>query len=952
MYKLAGRFYIYVFASFIFISQNASAQPFTKTGDGIIVYPNQNYSGNVKAVKLQVVTDKIIRVAASATNDFNHKSLIILDKPLTQKASFTIDDVNDFIQLTTNALKASVNKQTGAVSFSDVNGKLILQEKQTDSRSLVPAVFDGEPFYNIRQTFVTTPDDALYGLGQHQDGIVNYRNNQVYLFQNNTEVAVPLLVSSKNYGILWDNASLTTVGDIRPYQNLSALKLFSKDDELGWLTASYFNNKNNAKADFIKAESVIDYAFLNDAKQRLPSDFNISKGKIVWEGSIASDISGDHNFRFTYAGYFKVWIDGKLLADRWRQAWNPGSVVLHQHLDAGKKYALKIEWIPDGGESYISAKYLPPIPSSQINDYSFSSEAGKQLDYYFIYGNNADNVIAGYRTLTGKATVAPQWAMGFWQSRERYKTQDEILNTVDEFRKRKIPLDNIVLDWNYWEQDKWGSQEFDKSRFPNPDSMIEVLHHKYNTHFMISVWPKFYEGIPAYNDFRKQGWLYTRNIADSQRDWIAQGYVSTFYDAFNAGARKGFWNLLNDKLYKKGVDAWWMDASEPDILSNVNSTKRKEQMNPFALGSSAGYLNAYPLENAKGIYEGQRETNPGKRVFILTRSAFAGSQRYGAATWSGDISSTWPNMKDQIAAGINFSLSGIPYWTMDIGGFATEQRYQNPQGEDLAEWREMNTRWYQFGAFCPLFRVHGQFPFREMYNIAPEGSPAYKSMLYYDKLRYRLMPYIYSLAGWGYTKDYTLMRGLIMDFANDESVKNIDDAYMFGPSFLVNPVYTNKAISRDVYLPAGQGWYELYSGKYFNGGQTIKADAPYEKMPVFVKEGSIIPLGVDLQYTGEKPQDKITLYVYTGKDAQFDLYEDENTNYNYEQGKYSVIPINYNEASKTLTIGKREGSFNGMLAKRSFTVVWISREKAVELSFDAKGKTTSYKGNAIQVKMN
>jgi alpha-D-xyloside xylohydrolase len=264
----------------------------------------------------------------------------------------------------------------------------------------------------------------------------------------------------------------------------------------------------------------------------------------------------------------------------------------------------------------------------------------------------------------------------------------------------------------------------------------------------------------------------------------------------------------------------------------------------------------------------------------------------------------------------------------------------------------MNTRWYQFGAFCPLFRVHGQFPFREMYNIAPKGSPAYKSMLYYDKLRYRLMPYIYSLAGWGYTKDYTLMRGLIMDFANDESVKNIDDAYMFGPSFLVNPVYTNKAISRDVYLPAGQGWYELYSGKYFNGGQTIKADAPYEKMPVFVKEGSIIPLGVDLQYTGEKPQDKITLYVYTGKDAQFDLYEDENTNYNYEQGKYSVIPINYNEASKTLTIGKREGSFNGMLAKRSFTVVWISREKAVELSFDAKGKTTSYKGNAIQVKMN
>ncbi len=952
MYKLASYFFTGVFLLLIFISTNASAQKFTKTDDGVIVYPNQNYSGNVQAVKLQVVNDRIIRVAASATNNFQNKSLIILNNLSSQKANFTVDDSNDFIQLKTNTLKASINKQTGAVAFYDLNGKTILQEKQTGSRSLVPAVFDGEPFYSIRQTFTTTPDDALYGLGQHQDGIVNYRNNQVYLFQNNTEVAVPLLVSSKNYGILWDNASLTTVGDIRPYQNLSALRLFSKDDELGWLTASYFNNKNNAKADFIKAESVIDYAFLNDTKQRLPSDFNVAKGKIVWEGSISSDISGDHNFRFTYAGYFKVWINGKLLVDRWCQAWNPGAVVLHQHLDADKKYALKIEWIPDGGESYVSAKYLPPIPSSQINDYSFSSEADKQLDYYFIYGKNADDIIAGYRTLTGKATIAPQWAMGFWQSRERYKTQDEILSTVDEFRKRKIPLDNIVLDWNYWEQDKWGSQEFDKSRFPNADSMISVLHNKYNTHFMISVWPKFYEGIPAYNDFKKHGWLYTRNVADSQRDWIAQGYVSTFYDAFNAGARKGFWNLLNDKLYKKGIDAWWMDASEPDILSNVNSNKRKEQMTPFALGSSAGYLNAYPLENAKGIYEGQRETNPGKRVFILTRSAFAGSQRYGAATWSGDISSTWGNMKDQIAAGINFSLSGIPYWTMDIGGFATEQRYQNPQGEDLAEWREMNTRWYQFGAFCPLFRVHGQFPFREIYNIAPEGSPAYTSMLYYDKLRYRLMPYIYSLAGWSYIKDYTIMRALIMDFGNDDAVKNINDEYMFGPSFLINPVYSYKATERKVYLPNGQGWYDLYSGKYFEGGQTINADAPYEKMPVFVKEGSIVPFGVDLQYTNEKPQNKITLFVYAGKDAQFDLYEDEGTNYNYEQGKYSIIPISYNEQTKTITIGKREGAFNNMLAKRSFNIVWITKEKGAALNFDARGKIVSYKGDAVNVKMN
>lgn len=935
----------------LFIFSDASAQKIDKTEDGIIVYPNQNLSGNVHAVKLQIINDKILRVVASATDNFQNKSLIILDRS-HKKINFTVNDLNDSVQLKTNAIIASINKQTGAVSFSDLNGKIILQEKQYNGRSLTPAVFDGEPLFNIQQTFTTTIDDALYGLGQHQDGIVNYRNNQEFLWQNNTEVAIPLLVSSKNYGILWDNASLTTFGDVRPYQPLSSLKLFSKNDEYGFLTASYFNNKNDSsKADFIKAESDINYPYLNDTKQRLPSNFNVANGKIVWEGSIASNINGDHTFRFLSAGYFKVWIDGKLLVDKWRQAWNPGNTVVHVNFEAGKKYQLKIEWIPDGGESYVDAKCLTPIPSSQINDYSFSSEAGKQLDYYFIYGNNADSVIAGYRSLTGKATVAPQWAMGFWQSRERYKTQAEILNTMAEFRKRKIPIDNIVEDWNYWKQDQWGSQEFDETRFPDATKMIVSLHDQYHAHFMISVWPKFYEGINSYNDFKKHGWLYTRNVADSQRDWIAQGYVSTFYDAFNADARKGFWDLINDKLYKKGVDAWWMDASEPDILSNVSPQKRKDLMTPFALGSAAEYLNAYPMENAKGIYEGQRATNPNKRVFILTRSAFAGSQHYGAATWSGDISATWANMKDQIAAGINFSLSGVPYWTMDAGGFAVEHRYEKPNDKDLEEWREENTRWYQFGTFCPLFRVHGQFPYREIFNVVPDSSVAYKSMLYYDKLRYRLMPYIYSLAGWSYVKDYTIMRGLIMDFANDSSVKNINDEYMFGPSLLINPVYTFKATKRKVYLPASNGWYDLYSGKYFDGAQKINADAPYERMPVFVKEGSIIQFGVDLQYTNEKPQDKITLFVYTGKDAQFDLYEDEDTNYNYEQGKYSIIPIKYNEQTKILTIGKREGSFDGMLSKRTFNLVWITKEKPVALNFDASDKSVSYNGSEVSVKM-
>ncbi len=590
-------------------------------------------------------------------------------------------------------------------------------------------------------------------------------------------------------------------------------------------------------------------------------------------------------------------------------------------------------------------------PGTGQNSFSFSSEAGQQVDYYFIYGNNMDEVISGYRTLTGKAPIVPKWALGFWQSRERYKTENEILSTVDEFRKRKIPIDNIVLDWSYWPENKWGSQDFDEMRFPSPDSMIDLLHKKYHTQIMISVWPKFYEGISAYNEFDKNGWLYKRNIADRQRDWIGNGYISTFYDAFNADARNGFWNLIDKKLYSKGIDAWWMDASEPDIVSNVSPQERKLLMTPTALGSSAAYLNAYPLENAKGIYEGQRSTDPDKRVFLLTRSGFAGSQRYAAAIWSGDIGSTWRDMKNQIAAGVNFSMSGLPYWTMDIGGFVVPEKFEKPDSENLDEWRELNTRWYQFGAFVPLFRSHGQFPYREIFNIAPETHPAYQSFLYYDQLRYRLLPYIYSLAGAAYQDDYTIMRGLAMDFSADTAVSNIGDQYMFGPSLLINPVYEYKQRNRAVYLPKCAGWYDFYSGKWYEGGQTIIADAPYERMPVFVKAGSIIPFGPSLQYTSQKQADTITLNICTGADASFNLYEDEGTNYNYEKGKYTIIPMIYNDQAKTLTIDKRKGGFDGMLNGRTLKITWIDKNKNIGL--DKKSKpdaTVKYNGEKILIK--
>ncbi|MEP6556668.1 MAG: TIM-barrel domain-containing protein, partial [Ferruginibacter sp.] len=686
------RLHLLTFFCFLFVNVVLAVPPsYIQTKDGVIVFTDPLFTGTSKAVKLEVVSDNIIRVIAAPGREIAAAQSLVTIYSKKFDLSWNVVSSKETLTLKTKKLTAIVDLKTGAVSFLDNSGKKILIEKPTGGRSFQSAIFDGRRHYHLTQTFQTTDDDAWYGLGQHQDGIMNYKGQQVTFFQNNTEVAIPFLLSSKNYGILWDNYSLTKAGDVRPFHQLSAMQLFSKNNEAGWLTASYANDKHKPQEVITeRAETSINMEFLGESKIQLPKEFTPATGVVTWEGSLASHLSGLHQFRFILGGSLKVWLDGKLVLDHWRKAWNPAPVLIPLNMKAGVKVPVRIEWIPEGAESYLALKWQEPLSREEQNSFSFSSEAGKQIDYYFIYGGDMDEVISGYRDLTGKAPIVPKWALGFWQSRERYKTQDEILTTVGEFRKRKIPIDNIVLDWNYWKEAEWGSQDFDEKRFPSPDSMIDVLHKKYNTQIMISVWPKFYEGISAYNDFDKKGWLYKKNIADRQRDWIGQGYVSTFYDAFNEDARKGFWNLINKKIYSKGIDAWWMDASEPDIVSNVDPEKRKLQMSPTALGSAAEYLNAYPLQNAKGIYEGQRSTDPDKRVFLLTRSGFAGSQRYAAAIWSGDIGSTWRDMKDQITAGINFSMSGLPYWTMDIGGFVVPEKFEKPTAESLEEWRELN----------------------------------------------------------------------------------------------------------------------------------------------------------------------------------------------------------------------------------------------------------------------
>lgn len=925
---------------------SCSTERFQKTGDGIIITLSGN-ENQAKKIRLQVISDRIIRVSATPADSFPKDNSLIVTEEAAKQTDFAIEESNETITLKTTRISASVSLASGAVIFTDSAGNILLTEPEGGGKDFVTSSADGQTVFKIKQQFQSPDDEAFYGLGGHQNGQMNYKGEDVELVQHNIVDVVPFVYSSKNYGILWDNYSISHFGDDREYLPLSSLKLFDKHGTPGGLTADYFVQDEILQSGI---EDTISYEYLETPQmEKFPKDV-AQRGKVIWEGSFTSDVDGIHKFLVYASGYFKVWVDGNLIMNKWRQNWNPWTNKFNVRIQKGERHNLKIEWICEGG--YMAVKHLDPLPPEQQARLTLSSEMADMIDYYFISGQNADDVISGYRSLTGKAPIVPSWAMGFWQSRERYRNQQELLDVVQEYRKRRIPLDNIVLDWQYWEEPEWGSHEFDRTRFPDPAGMINTLHDELHANLMISVWPKFSKGTTHYEEMNRNNFLFTRNIEKQRKDWVGPGYESTFYDPFNPAAGKLFWKQIDNKLNRIGVDAWWLDATEPDIHSNLSIEERKLNMSPTALGPGTKYFNAYSLMNSKSVYEGQRKSSPDKRVFILTRSAYAGQQRYGAATWSGDIVSRWSDLRDQIAAGVNFSLSGIPYWTMDIGGFAVESRYYNAKGETLDEWRELNARWFQFGAFCPLFRSHGQYPYREIFHIAPEGHEVYNTLVYYDNLRYRLMPYIYSLAGHTFLNDYTIMRGLIMDFPDDTRIRNIADQYMFGPSLLINPVSEYKARTRTVYLPAGTGWYDFYTGQFYEGGAELNAQAPLSHMPLYVKAGSILPVGPEQQYTGEKAMDDVTLFVYAGKDARFELYEDEGVNYNYEKGKYTIIPLRYNESSRTLTIDTRIGAYENMLTERTFRVVWITRDNPVAMNFKLPpAEVVKYTGKPMTLTM-
>jgi len=771
---------------FIFIllavNINAHSTTYRKTNCGV------KTTVNSIDMEIQFYNPAIVRVIKSPEgNKFRKESLTVIKKP--QKVALEITRDGDILSIKSASILVHLNLKSGKVCFCSLAGEPLLCEK--DQGTKFTDFNDArDKTYNVRQSFVLDEGEAIYGLGQHQDGKMVQRSQNYYLIQNNTEDAIPFFQSIKGYGLFWDNYSPTTFAD------------------------------------------------------------------------------------------------------------NEEETV-------------------------------------------FSSEVGDCVDYYFMYGGNADGVIAKMRELTGQVPMFPLWTYGYWQSKERYKSQDETVGVVKKYRELGVPLDGIIQDWQYWgDNDHWNAMKFLNPQFTDPRKMIDDIH-ALNAHVIISVWASFGPKTEQYEIMNEKGMLFDFKTWPlcSKDVWPPDPNFPSgvrVYDAFDPEARKIYWDFLNKGIFALGMDGWWLDSTEPDHFD----IKPADYDHKTHLGSYRKVCNAFPLMTVGGVYDHQRSVSVAKRVFILTRSAFAGQQRYGANTWSGDVVASWDALRNQISAGLNFSLCGIPYWNTDIGGFFL---WNYPRKLNDAECRELYVRWLQFSVFCPMMRSHGTDAPREIYQFGKKGEKIYDAIEKYINLRYRLLPYIYSTSWDVSANQSTMMRALMMDFAKDENVLNINDEFLFGKSLLVCPVtepmYLKDSINgadttrvedfsivktRKVYLPNGSDWYDFWTGEKLNGGQTVIKETPIEIIPLYVKAGSVLPFGPQVQYAKEKKWDNLEIRVYAGADGEFTLYEDENDNYNYEKGIYSMITFTWDNAKKVLSISDRKGSFPGMLTTRTFQIVIVS----------------------------
>lgn len=729
-------------------------------------------------LRLQVCSDSIVRILYTPTPSFPDVKRLAVIKTSWPAAHFSAASTDKEMTLGTSRLRVTVARQDGAIAFSDAAGKKLMQD---GGRTMAPVVVNGEKTYRAEE-FVGLwgSPEGFYGLGQHQAGVWNYRGEAVDISQDNSNISVPILLSTNGYGLFWDNPS-----------------------------RSRFNNR------------------------------------------------------------------------------------------------------------FMQSLYI-------------SSEVAEQIDYYFIYGPEFDKIVAAYRELTGAAPLFGKWAYGFWQCKNRYQSQKELLEVAHQYRELHIPVDNIVQDWFWWKIK--GDFEFN-DHYPDPGGMIDDLHRNH-FHLMISVWPYFDPGSKVYAEMDKRGYFIDRTKAAA---FHPAGMA--LYDAFNPAARKFYWQLMDNVLFKIGADAWWLDTTEPETEGRDTNILVSNQV---AASNGARYANLYPLMTTSAVYDGQRSVTGQKRVFILSRSAYAGIQRNSTAAWSGDINSDWETFKRQIPAGLNLMVSGIPYWTTDIGGF-TDGNPADPA------YRELFLRWFEYGAFCPIFRVHGTRSTGQN-ELWSYGAEAQEVLTRYDTLRYRLLPYIYSLA-WQVTHaGYTLMRPLVMDYREDVTARNTGDQFLFGPALMVSPVTDPGVDQRRVYLP-NTTWTNFWTGESSSGGKFVMAAAPLATLPLFVRAGSILPLGPAMEYSGQKPEDPIELRVYPGADADFTLYEDDGLTYDYEKGAYATIPMHWDDARHTLTLGARQGSLPGMLERRTFNMVWVGPGHGVGVSpSEAADNTVAYDGMAVTVR--
>ena len=696
---------------------------------------------------------------------------------------FTVtEDADKNVVITTKRLRIRAERDSASLTFQDEAGNAVLRESPSPRpRELTPVTVDGEKAFHTDAYFDLTQDEAIYGLGQRQDGLLNQRGTDRLLIQDNTNITVPFLLSSRGYGVLWNYASLGR------YEN-------------------HYHPKLALRADFADA-----------------------------------------------------------------------------------------------------------------------------VEYYFFYGPEFDRIIAAYRKLTGAAPMLPLWAYGFWQSRLHYDTQNDFVAVAQKYRELKIPLDVLVLDANW--MTRMGANEFTKD-FPNPGAMFTQLK-QLHVHPVLSEWPLYTPPSANFVSMLSNGFFVTGGR--SQVTMYDRG--TRLFDAFNPEARQAFWSQMKTSLWDKGVEGWWLDASEPLDSWGEEQGALLEGAHT-ALGSGSRYANLYPFFETKAVYDGQRATTDQQRVVTLTRSAFLGQQRNSAISWSGDIYPTFDTLRRQITAGLNFSMSGIPYWTTDVGGFFGGD-------PDDPAYRELYIRWFEYGTFCPIFRTHGAREANELWSYGPQ---AQQILTNYDKLRYRLLPYVYSIAWKTTSEGYTPMRALVMDFPVDTRALDVRDQFMFGPALLVNPIVRARATSREVYLAAGSTWYNFWTGTQNRGGRYIPAQAPLDKIPLYVRAGSIIPMGPDLQHSTEKPADPVELRIYRGADGQFTLYEDDGLTYQYENEEYSAINFRWDNASNTLSVSARMGSFPGMLPQRTFHIVLVRSAHGVGLYAPKSDRTVTYDGHRLTLK--